>query len=125
MSAPYAWAVDGRTLRRLPAPVDTPPCGDSTVVEIRYTGVCGSDVAKLTRPWQGRLPEPWYPGHEIVGIDTDSGQWGVVDPRGPPPWTRRRPTGPPRPATPPSPPLARRHRSPPGSTRRPPPPNPL
>ncbi|WP_181785840.1 alcohol dehydrogenase catalytic domain-containing protein [Streptomyces phytophilus] len=80
MNTPYAWAVEDGALRRLPAPVYTQPFGDTTIVEIRYTGVCGSDVAKLTHPWQGRLPEPWYPGHEIVGVDTDSGQWGVVDP---------------------------------------------
>ncbi|NUR03540.1 MAG: alcohol dehydrogenase catalytic domain-containing protein [Streptomyces sp.] len=39
-----------------------------------------SDVAKLNHPWQGRLPEPWYPGHEIVGVDTETGDWVAIDP---------------------------------------------
>ncbi|MFB6847953.1 zinc-binding dehydrogenase [Streptomyces sp. NPDC056373] len=80
MSVPYTWAVESGALRRLPAPVDTYPMGDTTIVETRYTGVCGSDVAKLSHPWQGRLPEPWFPGHEIVGVDTESGEWVAVDP---------------------------------------------
>lgn len=80
MNVPYAWAVESGALRRLPAPIDTHPMGETTIVETRYMGVCGSDVAKLNHPWQGRLPEPWYPGHEIVGVDTESGEWVAVDP---------------------------------------------
>lgn len=80
MSGPYAWAVRNRALGRFPVPVGNSPTGDTTVVRVRYAGLCGSDVAKLNRPWQGRLPEPWYPGHEIVGIDTETGGWVVIDP---------------------------------------------
>lgn len=80
MNAAYGWAVENGVLGWSPAPLDVHAVRDTTVVAIRYTGVCGSDVAKLSHPWQGRLPEPWYPGHEIVGIDTESGDWVAVDP---------------------------------------------
>ncbi|MGW5366713.1 zinc-dependent alcohol dehydrogenase [Streptomyces sp. NPDC004009] len=80
MSGPYAWAVENGVLGRLPAPVGMPPALDTTLIETRYTGLCGSDVAKLNHPWQGRLPEPWYPGHEIVGVDTETGGWVAIDP---------------------------------------------
>ncbi|MFJ2626884.1 zinc-binding dehydrogenase [Streptomyces sp. NPDC087532] len=80
MNLPYAWAVESGALRQVPAPVDMHPTGNTTIVEIRYTGLCGSDVAKLSHPWQGRLPEPWYPGHEIVGVGTETGDWVAVDP---------------------------------------------
>ncbi|WP_112465258.1 zinc-dependent alcohol dehydrogenase [Streptomyces triticisoli] len=80
MNIPHAWAVEGGILRRLPAPVDMHPMAGTTMVEIRYTGLCGSDVAKLSHPWQGRLPETWYPGHEVVGVDSETGDWVAVDP---------------------------------------------
>ncbi|KUJ68701.1 hypothetical protein ACZ90_17655 [Streptomyces albus subsp. albus] len=80
MNVPRAWAVEGGELRRHPAPVDTRLTSDTTTVGIRFAGVCGSDVAKLNHPWQGRLPEPWYPGHEIVGVDMGTGSWVAVDP---------------------------------------------
>ncbi|MFJ1845529.1 zinc-binding dehydrogenase [Streptomyces sp. NPDC088146] len=80
MSGPHTWAVEGGALRWVPAPTDVRSTGNVTIVQTRYTGVCGSDVAKLNHPWQGRLPEPWYPGHEIVGVDTESGEWVAVDP---------------------------------------------
>lgn len=80
MSVPYGWAVENGVLGWLPAPVDVHPAPDTTVVAVHYTGVCGSDVAKLSHPWQGPLPEPWFPGHEIVGIDTETGDWVAVDP---------------------------------------------
>ncbi|MFR9725053.1 alcohol dehydrogenase catalytic domain-containing protein [Streptomyces sp. MS19] len=79
MSAPYAWAVEDGALGRLPAPVERHPMGGTTLVEVRYTGLCGSDVAKLNHPWQGNLPQPWFPGHEVVGVDTETGDWVVVD----------------------------------------------
>ncbi|WP_405523592.1 alcohol dehydrogenase catalytic domain-containing protein [Streptomyces canus] len=84
MNDPYAWAVENGLLGRRPAPAsmcaDMSPARDTTIIETRYTGLCGSDVAKLNHPWQGRLPEPWYPGHEIVGVDTETGGWVAVDP---------------------------------------------
>jgi threonine dehydrogenase-like Zn-dependent dehydrogenase len=80
MSGTYAWAVENGILGRQPAPVGAWPERDTTIIKVRYAGLCGSDVAKLNHPWQGRLPEPWYPGHEIVGIDTQTGGWAAVDP---------------------------------------------
>ncbi|WP_369223982.1 alcohol dehydrogenase catalytic domain-containing protein [Streptomyces sp. R39] len=80
MSRPYAWAVQSGALCRLPAPVAESPALDTTLIETRYTGLCGSDIAKLNHPWQGRLPEPWYPGHEVVGVDTETGGWVAIDP---------------------------------------------
>ncbi|MGW1614925.1 zinc-dependent alcohol dehydrogenase [Streptomyces sp. NPDC002285] len=56
------------------------PTLDTTIIETRYTGLCGSDVAKLNHPWEGRLPEPWRPGHEIVGVDKETGAWVAIDP---------------------------------------------
>lgn len=80
MNVPYGWAVENGVLGWAPAPLDGHPERDATVIDVRYTGVCGSDVAKLVHPWRGRLPQPWYPGHEIVGIDTETGGWVTVDP---------------------------------------------
>jgi threonine dehydrogenase-like Zn-dependent dehydrogenase len=56
------------------------PARDTTIIETRYMGLCGSDVAKLNHPWQGQLPKPWHPGHEIVGVDTETGGWVAIDP---------------------------------------------
>ena len=80
MSGPFAWAVENGVLCRLPAPVTMPQAPDTTIIEIRHSGLCGSDVAKLNHPWQGQFPEPWYPGHEIVGVDTETRGWVAVDP---------------------------------------------
>lgn len=80
MSGAYAWAVEKGSLRQLPIPDDKPPARGKTIIETRYAGLCGSDVAKLDHPWPGPLPEPWYPGHEIVGVDTETGSWAAVDP---------------------------------------------
>ncbi|MEU5192840.1 alcohol dehydrogenase catalytic domain-containing protein [Streptomyces scabiei] len=80
MTGPYAWAVENGVLCRLPAPVAISLARDTTLVETRFTGLCGSDVAKLNHPWQGQLPEPWYPGHEIVGVGTETGDWVAIDP---------------------------------------------
>lgn len=48
-------------------------------VNVAYAGICGSDIPKLLRPKDFTLPEPWRPGHEIVGTDTD-GRWVAIDP---------------------------------------------
>lgn len=48
-------------------------------VDVRYTGICGSDLPKLLCPSDFALPEPWRPGHEIVGTDTE-GHWIAADP---------------------------------------------
>lgn len=49
------------------------------IVRINYAGICGSDMPKLLRPTEFALPEPWRPGHEIVGIDAN-GRAVAVDP---------------------------------------------
>lgn len=50
-----------------------------TVVRVSHFGICGSDVPKLSRPNGFTLPEPWRPGHEIVGTDP-TGRAVAVDP---------------------------------------------
>lgn len=50
-----------------------------TLVRVSHVGVCGSDLPKLLRPRDFLLPEPWRPGHEIVGIDP-TGRTVAVDP---------------------------------------------
>lgn len=50
-----------------------------TVVRVSHVGICGSDLPKLLRPNGFNLPEPWRPGHEIVGTDP-TGRTVAVDP---------------------------------------------
>ncbi|MGH3715564.1 MAG: alcohol dehydrogenase catalytic domain-containing protein [Micromonosporaceae bacterium] len=50
------------------------------MIRVRYSGVCGSDRAKLRPGWSGPMPDPWYPGHEIVGVDARTGRLVAVDP---------------------------------------------
>jgi threonine dehydrogenase-like Zn-dependent dehydrogenase len=58
-----------------------PPRGHIGEAEVRvsYVGICGSDLPKLIRPAEFALPEPWRPGHEIVGVDA-AGRAVAVDP---------------------------------------------
>ncbi|MGP3691084.1 zinc-dependent alcohol dehydrogenase [Streptomyces sp. IBSNAI002] len=82
MSAPArAWRILGGTPELADAPVRSAslPHGD-IAVQVAYAGVCGSDLPKLSPAWPGPVPVPWFPGHEIVGTDTRSGDWVVVDP---------------------------------------------
>lgn len=77
-----AWrASNGRlSLSRSPRPVPGP---EESLVAVCYSGVCGSDLAKLAQsPVPSGPSEPWIPGHEIVGYDTSSenGQLVVVNP---------------------------------------------
>ncbi len=55
------------------------PREGETMVRISHTGICGSDLPKLERPKDFALPEPWRPGHEIVGTD-QTGRVVAVDP---------------------------------------------
>jgi L-iditol 2-dehydrogenase len=50
-----------------------------TLIHVRHAGLCGSDLPKLLRPGDFALPDPWRPGHEITGIDTD-GRPVAIDP---------------------------------------------
>ena len=62
-----AWIVSGGTLQRAELPVPTPPPGFQ-LLAVRHCGVCGSDLAKLSRnPISVVHADPWIPGHEIVG----------------------------------------------------------
>ncbi|RAY12942.1 hypothetical protein DPM19_23325 [Actinomadura craniellae] len=56
-----------------------PPAEGETMVRVSHTGLCGSDLPKLVHPSGFALPEPWRPGHEIVGTDR-TGRAVVVDP---------------------------------------------
>ncbi|MEU8507147.1 alcohol dehydrogenase catalytic domain-containing protein [Streptomyces brevispora] len=58
------------------------PEPDQTLVKVAFSGVCGSDLAKITK---SPIPTPghtWRPGHEVVGWDlsTPSGPLVVIDP---------------------------------------------
>jgi threonine dehydrogenase-like Zn-dependent dehydrogenase len=55
------------------------PREGETVVRVSHTGICGSDLPKLARPNGFALPEPWRPGHEIVGTD-QIGRVVAIDP---------------------------------------------
>ncbi len=68
----WAWEVREGKLRW--ADVEQPVLGaDDIVIRVTSAGVCGSDVAKLTKAVIPTPPgQPWRPGHEIVGWSTDS-----------------------------------------------------
>jgi threonine dehydrogenase-like Zn-dependent dehydrogenase len=73
-----AWQYDDGQLRLLD--VDPSPAGqDTVVVDVRYSGVCGSDIPKVLDPQSFSLPNHWRPGHEVVGTDP-TGQWVAIDP---------------------------------------------
>lgn len=55
------------------------PGEGETVIRVSHIGICGSDLPKLLHPKQFALPEPWRPGHEIVG-NNPTGQTVTVDP---------------------------------------------
>ncbi|WIV60779.1 zinc-dependent alcohol dehydrogenase [Amycolatopsis nalaikhensis] len=55
------------------------PREGETVVRVSHVGICGSDLPKLRLPNGFALPEPWRPGHEIVGTDP-TGRSVAVDP---------------------------------------------
>ncbi|ROO62169.1 galactitol 1-phosphate 5-dehydrogenase [Micromonospora sp. Llam0] len=60
--------------------VDPPvPRTGESIIQTRYAGICGSDTPKLLCPGDFTLPDPWRPGHEVVGADTD-GRIVAVDP---------------------------------------------
>jgi threonine dehydrogenase-like Zn-dependent dehydrogenase len=60
--------------------VDSPhPREGETMVRVSHIGICGSDLPKLLRPNSFVLPEPWRPGHEIVGVDP-AGHAVAIDP---------------------------------------------
>ena len=67
-----AWEVrDGKLDWRTVEPPE--PDDQTAVVRVRWAGVCGSDVAKLTKAVIPAPPgRPWRPGHEIVGWAMDS-----------------------------------------------------
>ena len=67
----WAWGVRDGALHWGRSPRPAPARGE-TLVKVALAGVCGSDVAKLTKD---RIPDPgysWRPGHEIVGWDLRS-----------------------------------------------------
>jgi threonine dehydrogenase-like Zn-dependent dehydrogenase len=69
----HAWEVDGGVLRWSPVALPGPGAND-TLIRVALAGVCGSDVAKLTKQVIPTPPgRPWRPGHEIVGWDLRSG----------------------------------------------------
>lgn len=73
-----AWEVRRGELQLHDVSPPVPQPGD-TVVQVVHAGICGSDVPKLIRPEEFSLPEPWRPGHEVVGEGT-SGSLIAVNP---------------------------------------------
>jgi len=73
-----AWEVRQGQLGIHDVPVPQAHAGQA-VVRVSYAGICGSDLPKLLRPKDFSLPEPWRPGHEIVGVNA-SGRPAAVDP---------------------------------------------
>jgi threonine dehydrogenase-like Zn-dependent dehydrogenase len=73
-----AWEVRHGVLDLHELPAAHPQPGE-VVVDVSHVGICGSDLPKLLRPDQFALPEPWRPGHEIVGVDS-TGRTVAVDP---------------------------------------------
>jgi threonine dehydrogenase-like Zn-dependent dehydrogenase len=70
--AMQAWEVRDGSLARYA--VERPrPDDQMVVVRVTAAGVCGSDVAKLTKAVIPTPPgQPWRPGHEIVGFAPDA-----------------------------------------------------
>ena len=73
-----AWEIRNGVLALHDIAPAHPPAGH-TVIRVSHTGICGSDVPKLLSPNAFPLPEPWRPGHEIVGTDP-AGRTVAVDP---------------------------------------------
>lgn len=73
-----AWEVhNGRlNLRDVSAPC---PAVGEALIHVRCAGICGSDIPKLLSPGSFAIPDPWRPGHEVVGTDP-TGRTVVVDP---------------------------------------------
>ncbi|MFI1648628.1 alcohol dehydrogenase catalytic domain-containing protein [Streptomyces avidinii] len=76
-----AWEVRGDTpaWTRLPRPE---PQSHETLVAVAFSGVCGSDLAKLVTLPSSAPGHSWIPGHEIVGRDlgTPGAPLVVIDP---------------------------------------------
>ncbi|MCX4675582.1 alcohol dehydrogenase catalytic domain-containing protein [Streptomyces sp. NBC_01433] len=79
MSAVRAWTMRGGSLHLATAP-GLDATDDTTLIHVRYAGVCGSDIPKLSSSWRGPVPSPWFPGHEIVGTIARTVDWVCVDP---------------------------------------------
>lgn len=73
-----AWEIRNGVLDLRDIPPAHPSAGQ-TVIRVSHTGICGSDVPKLLSPSRFPLPEPWRPGHEIVGTGP-TGRAVAVDP---------------------------------------------
>lgn len=56
------------------------PRTDEVLIEVAYSGVCGSDLAKITKSPIPGPAWPWRPGHEIVGRRPGAADFVVVDP---------------------------------------------
>ncbi len=66
-----AWEVHEGRLHWSTVAEPVPRDGE-TLIRVTLAGVCGSDVAKLTKAVIPTPPgQPWRPGHEIVGWHTD------------------------------------------------------
>jgi threonine dehydrogenase-like Zn-dependent dehydrogenase len=73
-----AWEVRNSVLSLHEMQPVLPGIGE-TVIRVSRIGICGSDRPKLLGPSGFALPEPWRPGHEIIGTDP-AGLTVAVDP---------------------------------------------
>jgi len=73
MSTVNASAAPSATGPRAPIKIDRRDVGPRDVlIEIKYAGICHSDIHTVNGDW-GPQPYPLVPGHEIVGIVTETG----------------------------------------------------
>ncbi|MBB4637795.1 NAD(P)-dependent alcohol dehydrogenase [Longimicrobium terrae] len=105
MPANIGYATKGPRKPLRPYAFDRNPVGPQDVrIQIRFCGVCRSDIHQARDEWGGPLAThyPWMPGHEIVGIVAEVGgevrahavgdrvgvgcmiYWGAEDQRGKP-----------------------------------------
>lgn len=74
--------IEERALRLKPSPVPKPKFGEC-LIEVTYSGVCGTDV-ELTR---GYYPYSGFLGHEFVGVVRSVGLFPPSPPQSSPPLT--------------------------------------
>ena len=49
------------------------PKNDDVVIDIKFCGICHSDIHMVREEWSNTNPFPMVPGHEIAGVVTAVG----------------------------------------------------
>lgn len=69
-----AWAIDGPQEKFHPTTIERRDPGPHDVYfEIKYAGICHSDIHTARGEWHPDVPYPLVPGHEIAGIVKEVG----------------------------------------------------